>query len=357
MRTTREIKQQLEQSGAMMKSVYARDELLPGYKAFEEAVLRTLFNERYSDALRMYDARDHLRSACAQYALTDSEVFNRLDYTLTKFSKTTSALINGERGEQAMRRALESLRCKYVTVYNVETKHGDDRIECDAVVITPWGVIIAEAKWYKHDVIIDEDGFVHERFAPQSFIYNVGEKLRTKEHVLWQRLEEAVPGLLLYDRVRAVLVPANNAASCDNRFDGVEVCRCGKLPYAIEKLQDDACLSDEQVDRIAEIVRGISCSYTYPSEIDFDQLRCDLAETISAIERASERREREEHLGIVVASGGLTTEPNNQSGLVSRENRKFSYEYVPAWGWFGAGMGVGSAIAGAIALLARRNAA
>ena len=358
MRTTCEIKQQLEQSGAMLKRVYARDELLPGYKAFEEAVLRQLFNKDYSDAMRMYDARQHLRQACSQYALADSEVIRRLDCTLVQFSKDMSALVNGARGEQAVRRSIECLRCEHAVIYNLETEYECTRIECDAVIVTPWGVVIVETKWGKHDTVIDEDGFMHNRGAAQSYAYNVGEKLRTKEYVVWHRLHEAIPGLVPYDRVRTALVMANNNTTCDNRFEKIKVFRCGTLPYAIEDLQANPCLTDEQVERVGKALESISCQHEYPSEIDFDQLRSDIAETINAIERASEQMERKAECETVVAEADCDAKSMSRAErFVPREKCEPSYEQLPDWGWFGIGAGIGSAIAGAVAFLMHRKAA
>lgn len=357
-RDAAEIRRAFEQSGAMMKPSYTREELLPGYMEFQEIALRQLFNNDYSNAMRMYDAREHLRQACSQYGLADTERFRRLDYTLVQFSKITAALVNGARGEQVARRSIECLRCKHAVVYNLEAEYECMRIECDAVVVTPWGIVIVEVKWGKHDVEIDEDGFMHNRGAARSYNYNIGEKGRTKEYVVWHQLNKVAPGLVPYDRVRTVLVMANNNTACDNRFGKIEVLRCGTLPYAIEGLQGSPCLTDEQVELVGKALESIRCQHEYPSEIDFDQLRSDLAEMISEIERASERAERERHREVVVAAPDCCMVSEFPVTPVAvRENRKPSYEYAPAWGWFGAGVGVGSAIAGAIALLARRNAA
>lgn len=323
-RTKKQIVDQLESSGAMMEERYAARDLLEEYKAFERAALQMVFQESYSENMRVYDLREHLIQACSQYALDSNVTVRRLDETLRRLSRHTAALVNGARGESAIRRAVGWLRCNCEASFNVEIEMNEERDECDAVLVTGAGIFIVEAKWSTSDVIIDDIGFYRSQSHVPERPYNVAARLRSKEHVLWARLEQEAPGLVPRDAVRGILLMANDRINIDDRFGRISICRCGELPYFIEEADGCQVFDEALINEVSNAVGNISERFEYPPEIDFNQLRSDLAETVSAIECAREEvSESDQGIGDRTETAAVSPDAPSEPW----------YERIPAWGW------------------------
>ena len=145
-RSVKEIVGRLEAAGFMIEKAYTHDQLLDGVKGFEQAALREVFREGYSDSLRAYDLSAHFRDMASRYALCDTEVYGRLSWGLQRLSREISALVNGARGERYMARALGWLKCENEVLLNVELEYEGERCEYDAIVVTPAGIDIVSSR-------------------------------------------------------------------------------------------------------------------------------------------------------------------------------------------------------------------
>lgn len=285
---TKEIINRLGATGFMTEKAYTHDQLLDGMKGFEQAALREVFRDEYSDSLRAYDLSAHFRDMASKYALCDTEVYGRLSIGLHRLSREISSLVNGARGERYMARALGWLACEHEVLLNVELECEGERCEYDALVITPAGIDIVESKFFNFNAVIDEDGFFHDRARSRERSYNVGEKMRAKEHVLFSVIDAALPGAVPRSCVRSVLYIANNNAVVEDRFGIVDVCNSGQICNLIEK-RHGAPLDGETMAAVAGAVDGARQTFLYEPDIDFDQLRSDIADFIVMTERAASR--------------------------------------------------------------------
>lgn len=298
---TNEIIERLEGTGFMTEKAYTHDQLLDGMKGFERAALREVFRDGYSESLRAYDLAAHFRDMASKYALCDNEVYGRLSSGLHRLSREISSLVNGARGERYMARALGWLKCENEVLLNVELEHEGERCEYDAIVITPSGIDIVESKFFNYHAEIDSDGFFHDRARSRERSYNVGEKMRAKEHVLFNVVEAASPGAVPRSCVRSVLFVANNNAVVEDRFGLVDVCNSGQICSLIEGRKGEALDRDARLV-VADAVEGARQTFLYEPPLDFNQLRSDIADFIVTTERAAARSDAASESAIEVDS-------------------------------------------------------
>ena len=291
METKKEIVERLEATGAMTAAEYGRGELLEGYKAFERVLLKEVFQDGYSESLRAYDLISHLKSRASQYALQDSEAFAALIRDLERFSREVGALVNGARGELYASWALDRLRGRNEVLSNVELCFDGEKAEYDDVVITPQGVFIVEVKYLKCSVKIDSDGVLRGESRRLPGTYNVGERMRSKEHVLWKTIEPVVSDFMLRDQVHGLIVNANDDIRIEDEFGFVPVKSCGSVCYYIEGFDSGSALSDGQMNAIKSALLDAAVEIRHAPDIDFDRVRENFAETLMLMSAAAERRE------------------------------------------------------------------
>ena len=299
MSKTNEIVDRLETTGAMTAKAYTHDQLLDGMKGFERAALREVFRDGYSESLRAYDLASHFRDMASKYALCDNEVYGRLSSGLHRLSREISSLVNGARGERYMARALGWLKCENEVLLNVELEYEGERCEYDAIVVTPAGIDIVESKFFNYHAEIDSDGFFHDRARSRERSYNVGEKMRAKEHVLFSVIEAASPGTVPRSCIRSVLFVANNNAVVEDRFGLVDVCNSGQVCPLIEGRRGEALDRDAR-SAVVNAVEDAKQAFLYEPPLDFDQLRSDIADFIVMTERAAARSEAAEENAVEV---------------------------------------------------------
>lgn len=310
---TKEVIGRLEANGFMAEKAYTHDQLLDGMKGFERAALKEVFRDGYSESLRTYDLAAHFRDMASKYALCDTEVYGRLSLGLHRLSREISSLVNGARGERYMARALGWLKCENEVLLNVELEHEGERCEYDAIVITPSGIDIVESKFFNYHAEIDSDGFFHDRARSRERSYNVGEKMRAKEHVLFSVIEAASPGAVPRSCVRSVLFVANNNAVVEDRFRLVDVCNSGQICPLIEGRKGEPLDWDAR-SAAADAVEGARRAFLYEPPLDFDQLRSDIADFIVMTERAAARSDE-----VAERTVGVDAPVTNGSAINRRE--------------------------------------
>lgn len=287
-RSAKEIVGRLEAAGFMIEKAYTHDQLLDGMKGFERVALREVFRDGYSESLRAYDLASHFRDMASKYALCDTEVYGRLSWGLHRLSREISSQVNGARGERYMARALGWLKCENEVLLNVELECEGERCEYDAIVITPSGIDIVESKFFNYHAEIDSDGFFHDRARSRERSYNVGEKMRAKEHVLFSVIEASSPGAVPRSCVRSILFVANNNAVIEDHFGLVDVCNSGQICPLIEGRRGEALDRDTR-SAVVNAVEDARRVFLYEPPLDFDQLRSDIADFIVMTERAAAR--------------------------------------------------------------------
>ena len=250
MKTKEEIVERLEATGAMMAEEYGHGELLESCKAFERAMLKEVFQDDYSESLRTYDLISHLKSRASQYALQDNEAFAALIHDFERFSREVGALVNGARGELYASRALARLRVRNEVLSGVELLLDGEEAEYDDIVITSQGIFIVEVKYFTCAAKIDPDGVLRGKSRRLPGTCNVGERMRSKEHVLWKTIEPVVRDSMLRAQVHGLIMNANDDMRIEDEFGFVPVKSCGSVCYYMEGFDRGSDLTDEQINEI-----------------------------------------------------------------------------------------------------------
>ncbi len=209
MDTKEQIIERLEATAAMTAEGYSHEELLEGSKAFERALLKEVFQDGYSDSLRTYNLVSHLKSRAAQYGLSDNQVLCALVYDLEHLSREIGSLVNGARGEQLAGWALQRLPIRNERLCNIQLCLDGEEAEYDDIVITPHGIFNVEAKFYSSAVVIDPEGALKGKYSYIPGAYNVGERMQSKEYVLWKTLESVVGSFVTRNQIHSVLLNTN----------------------------------------------------------------------------------------------------------------------------------------------------
>ena len=270
------------------EETYSHAELLAAYKMAEQGWLRGVFREDYSTKLTTYDLLDHLACQAEKYGFEDNNAYVSLRKGLRNFSFQYGALINGERGERFARRALSWLKVPHETVENIVLDVDGQTNEYDQIVITPTGVFVIEVKYSTSDTIIDTDGYLRGHSWKRCKPYNVGERIRNKEHVLWQTLEGVSDGCLTRDRIHGLLLFSNNSTEVVDNFGKVEVLCCGNVNYYIEEFNDGMpALTASQMAGLKNAIEANGVEATYRAQVDLNQIREDYIEVMKLINAES----------------------------------------------------------------------
>lgn len=338
-RSAGEIVGRLEAAGFMIEKAYTHDQLLDGLKGFERVALREVFRDEYSESLRAYDLASHFRDMASKYALCDTEVYGRLSLGLHRLSREISSLVNGARGERYMARALGWLKCENEVLLNVELEYEGERCEYDAIVVTPAGIDIVESKFFNYHAEIDSDGFFHDRARSRERSYNVGEKMRAKEHVLFNVIKAASPGIVPRSCIRSVLFVANNNAVVEDRFGLVDVCNSGQICPLIEGRRGEALDRDAR-SALVNAVEDVRRVFLYEPPLDFDQLRSDIADFIVMTERAAARSDAAMEHAVEVEAPVTDASALNLRGAIPGVVRDAAVVILSALGAGAAGYGL-----------------
>lgn len=79
--------------------------------------------------------------------------------------------------------------------------------------------------------------------------------MRSKEHVLAGILAESVGDLVPNEKMRSMLVFANDDMEWEDHFGRYPICDCGNIAFTIEGGKGDEVFIDEQMDQIESAAR------------------------------------------------------------------------------------------------------
>lgn len=304
----KQIIERLEATGAMMAESYSHEELLEGSKAFERALLKEVFQDGYSDSLRTYNLVSHLKSRAAQYGLSDNQVICSLEYDLDRFSSGIGSMVNGARGEKFAGWALQRLPVRNEKLCNIQLCHDGEEAEYDDVVITPNGIFIVEVKFYSSAVVIDSDGMLKGRYSHIPGAYNVGERMQSKEYVLWKTIENAVGSFVSRDQIHGVLLNANKYQRIEDEFGRVPVKSCGSVNYFIGDFAGEA-FTEAQIIAIKDALLAAAVEVKHAPVLDYGRIRSNFAETLVLMDEAAKRHEAHEAEVVEVENPDACAEP------------------------------------------------
>lgn len=249
-----------------------------------------MFQDGYSDSLRTYDLVSHLKSRAAQYGLCDNQVYCSLVYDLERLSREIGSLVNGTRGEGLAERALQRLPVRNERLCNVQLCCDGEEAEYDDIVITPNGIFIVEVKFYTSAVVIDPDGMLKGKYSHIPGAYNVGERMQSKEYVLWKTLESAVGSFVSRDQIHGVVLNANKYQRIEDEFGRVPVKSCGSVNYFIGDFVDKS-FTEEQIALVKDTILSAAVEIRHAPALDYDRIRNNFAETLVLMDKAAKQHE------------------------------------------------------------------
>lgn len=268
------------------KDKYQKEELLPEMLALEREIVGLTYNDDHATTadLKLRDVVNHLEQLnreCGNIAEEEFQRFKDESWTLINLIKAERS---GQRGESKAFRALQNIQSENVVLRNVELNDGARRTELDAVVVTLGGVFIVEVKNTSKDAFIDEKGDFYRIGKFQKLNCNIAEKMERKESLLKRALAN---GGIEEHWIQSIVVFTDNQIEIHNEHSKIKTCFLSQLPYLIDESKSDTNISEDEIERIVNVIREAECKEAYPFEFDVDQYKKDFAILMQVLEEAS----------------------------------------------------------------------
>lgn len=264
-----------------MSDLYSKKEILDHLKELETNLLKRVFESSYSENLRTYDLVNHVKGKASELGLDGCEEISTLLRDLDRLSSAIGGLINGNRGERMAEKSLSCLRCDNIALSGIALQNGSSFEEYDEIVITSSGVFLIEVKNFKHDAVVDECGILR----CGACAYNVGERMREKEHALWNAIRFSASDFATEADIHSMLLFVNDDMKVSDFFCRVPIERRGQIVYDIEDARRTGrTLSREEMNRIRSSLIMRKVEATFPMPIDTEKIVHELEAAICLIE-------------------------------------------------------------------------
>ena len=264
-----------------MNKTYSKEEILNQLKELEASLLKRVFESSYSENLRTYDLVNHIKSKTCELGLDNGEAVSALLRDLDRLSFAIGGLINGNRGERMAEKSLSCLRCDSIALSGIALQNGSSFEEYDEIVITSSGVFLIEVKNFKHDAVVDECGILR----CGACTYNVGERMREKEHALWNAIRFSASDFATEADIHSMLLFVNDDMKVSDFFYRVPIERRGQIVYDIEDARRTGrTLSREEMNRSRSSLIMRKVEAKFPMPIDAEEIACELESAICLIE-------------------------------------------------------------------------
>lgn len=275
------------------KERYSREEILPELFALQDEMVNLTFNGDHSEnaQLKIWDVKRHFQNLNEESGHIADEEFKKFELSCNDFSNLIKSEISGQRGEEKAFRCLKALRSQNKILTNIELKHEDLRCEIDAIVITRKAIFVIEVKNTGKDIIIDEKGNYFRLSQHQSLDKNIGERMNEKVYLLQKVLEDSGIKNL---NIESYLLFTNSSIQVDNQYPYLRECYLSNLCHLIDRYSGRIIYSDQDLNKMYEIISDVKCREKYPISMDINQFKLDFATVMAALESASEERNNEE---------------------------------------------------------------
>lgn len=265
---------------------YQKSEMLNEMLALQSEMVHLTFNDEHASTadLKLADVIKHLEQL-------NNDCGNVADGELTRFREGAEELVNlikieiaGAKGEAKAFNALKYIQSKNIILKNVELTDGDFRTELDAVVVLPKTVAIIEVKNTSKDILIDEEGNYFRVSESQIWDCNIAEKFATKETLLKQALKD---GGITNVPVKRIVVFTNNKIQIQNDCPFIRKCYANQLPRLLDGIRGEKDFTEDEMNRIAELIQNAECKEAYPCELNTNQFKQDFSNLMAILEAAS----------------------------------------------------------------------
>ena len=286
-----QIRSELNGLGTESGQVYTNDEVIQRLVDLQAAMAKSVFALRHAEHFVAKDIMIHFSALAREYGLDECPEFRRLQANMKNLGFTIGSLKKGAYGE---RRASEGLRVLTFDpgvkiLYNIALQDGMSKTEYDAIVITPYGIFVVEAKNFRGAAYITNKGML-QRQGDDIPTYNIGEKMNNKEFLLKNCLGEyaQIPyqGILLY---------VDESADLLDDFGQYPIKYCNTVAsYIRQQNAGTDVLTSAQVNEIAELLLSHSVTLRYPCKVDCEQIKADFASVMSQIEATADEENENE---------------------------------------------------------------
>ena len=288
--------------------------LLERHNDFEQAICRTVFQDKYSSSVKTYHVIDHLIARGEELGLMGVPSYLAAIEALKRFSSYHAGLIRGFAGERRVFYAIKHVGSGFEQLVNAELDYEGEHDEFDQILVSRQGLVIVEVKNYSSSAAIGSDGIL--RFEDGSRrIRNVGERMASKRYVLREVVSNAIGRELPDGAIVSLVVNANEKTSIRNDSDRVEVQSTGSIARRVEELlRGDEVLGAEDVSAIKAALEAANHPIEIEPEIDFEYVSATLHKALSLIARSVAEEKEDEDFARVSA-------PESETCSVSQARR------------------------------------
>lgn len=296
-------------SAELSRRTFEMPALLAQYNAFEQAVCRTVLQDKYSSSVKTYHVIDHLISRGEELGLMGFPGYLAAVEALKKFSSYHAGLIRGFAGERRVFYAVKHIGSGFEQLVNVELDFEGEHDEFDQILVSRQGLVIIEVKNYSTSATIGNGGIL--RLEDRNGLKcNIGERMASKRYVLREIASEAMGRDLPDGGIVSLVVNANEKSSIRNDFNQFEVHDTGGIAHRIEGLlRGDEVLGIEEVSAVKAALEAAHHPVEIEPEVDFEYVSAALHEALSLIARSVADEEGDGGSVTMSASaGGSSTE-------------------------------------------------
>ena len=333
-----EIKSRLINYGTEAEERYTNQEVVDKLVDLQEAMANEVFSLNHAEHFAARDIMLHFGALSAEYGLQESDEFRRLAMNMRSLGCTIGSLKKGFAGE---RRTKEGLRVMTFDpdvqiLYNLTLQDEVSKTEYDAIVITPYGIFVVEAKNFRGAAYINEKGML-QRQDDAVAEYNLGEKMNNKEFLLRNCLGDlaSVPyqGLLLY---------VDESASIIDDYNQIPIVFCNTVASVIRGYaKGENHISPEQVREIVKRITAHSVESKYPCRVDCRQIIDDFALLMSEIEERADEANQRESDKIAATRPVFREAPKVQPQTVRAKKRRVWPQVLGGVALFAGGFAIG----------------
>ena len=279
-----EIMESLKGLGTNPTKMYTNQEIIGRLMELQSALAKGVFERTHAENLRDKDIVIHFEALAKEYGLDHTDVFLRFKQNMSGLGFTIGSLIKGVNGERSVRRALKLLSYDrgVKILYNVQLNDSDAEAEYDAIVITPYGLFVVEAKNWNSSVIITPDGLL-ERNDDSGIVYDLVGRMSIKQALLKEYLGDDFP-----KNYRSILVFSNEKVKVEDQYGKIPFVCGGGVSYKIREFNThNNFLTAEQIANIEQAIIAHHKVQKTVSPVNCDEIIEDYAALMARIEEAS----------------------------------------------------------------------
>ena len=287
----------LEAMPSFAKTHYRKDELLPELLALQSELVTQTFNGIHAEnaRLRIWDVENHLQKLNDDRGNVADELLAQFKADCKIICNAIKGEMSGNAGEYKAFRSLETVRCKYKLLKNIEFALGDHRTELDGIVLTEKAIYIIEVKNTAKDIVIDERGNYCRVSHTLIFDKNIGEKMNDKAYLLREALKGAG---IEKPNIVSLVVFTNSSVHVENHFPHITTCFLAELPHIIEGYTGETFYTEEMISQMQDAIEHAKCCESYPLPVDVTRFKQCFADLLVTLESANEK-ESEEPAGTI----------------------------------------------------------